>query len=134
MRNTTIADLIQDIKDMDSKLGMEPRPGLSKLRKADLLAELEDAERYLEQQRRRLAHVFNPFRRPGPATGRIVERKATGPTITVVVQVGGKLVFAEVIGTVTRPSAVSKNLVMVRHLTDLGYPRVTLHSPKEIAA
>lgn len=38
MQNTTVAELIQGIHDMDRKLGQNKRTGLSKMRKAELVA------------------------------------------------------------------------------------------------
>lgn len=136
----TVDSLRAEVKERTE--GMEIT-GIWKLRKMELaamVAEWETAarenEQYLQQmEQEKAAKAIQPYRRQGPASDRVVARPATGPTITVVVQVGRKLVLGEVIGTVTRPMAShNRHLVTVRHLTDAGHPRVTLHAANEVAA
>jgi hypothetical protein len=138
-------DLSREVKERTDGMAIK---GLSKLRKFELaamVAEWETAsrenEQYLQELQDRAERLEQELKmqlkmqREREASQPVTSQPVTGPTITVVVSVGRKLVMGEVIGTVTRPmSCTSKHLVMVRHLTDAGHPRVTLHSPKEVAA
>lgn len=209
MKNTTMAEMIEGIRNMDRTLGLPKRTGLSKLRRADLIvlhgevldnflkvtqpevdrvleedfyrceqcggenvlkasreaheqrvhgtvakqeANLEEMrkesglEGYYDepyQQDREKQHQREAdewFKRQqaakGPSSGPVVARPATGPQITVVAKVGRRLVLGVIIGTVTRPAMMNRNLVTVQHLGDDGklLPRVTLHAASEVAA